>query len=168
MSPFPHPTDFTFTTCHSPGRPISPYRAPELLFGTRTYDAKALDLWSLGATFAEFFTPLKLSDKESDAFDFGFGRDEPLPPEEEDELGIPFITPKTPSLNSTRPIWDRKSLFDGTRGEIGLAWSIFKVRGTANDANWPVSAYTHTHREKWLGGGWDGDGVLTDPISSGI
>ncbi|KAF8274302.1 kinase-like domain-containing protein [Lactarius quietus] len=35
-----------------------PYRAPELLFGARKYDAMACDLWSLGATFAEFFTTL--------------------------------------------------------------------------------------------------------------
>ena len=37
---------------------IRPYRAPELLFGVRKYDATACDLWALGATFAEFFTTL--------------------------------------------------------------------------------------------------------------
>ncbi|KAF8661425.1 hypothetical protein AX16_001343 [Volvariella volvacea WC 439] len=37
-----------------------PYRAPELLFGSRTYNPFAIDMWSLGATMAEFFTPLRL------------------------------------------------------------------------------------------------------------
>lgn len=35
--------------------------------------------------------------------------------------------------------WTRDSLFDGERGEIGLAWSIFKILGTPNKSNWPVS-----------------------------
>ncbi|EDR15396.1 uncharacterized protein LACBIDRAFT_155279, partial [Laccaria bicolor S238N-H82] len=40
--------------------PTSGYRPPELLFSSRSYDPQALDLWSFGATFAEFFTPLRL------------------------------------------------------------------------------------------------------------
>lgn len=34
--------------------------------------------------------------------------------------------------------WERCCLFDSERGDIGLIWSIFKTRGTANDENWPV------------------------------
>ena len=33
---------------------------PERLFSSRPYNPPALDLWSFGATFAEFFTPVRL------------------------------------------------------------------------------------------------------------
>ncbi|KAK0185157.1 kinase-like protein, partial [Armillaria mellea] len=83
-----------------------PYRAPELLFGARAYDPYAVDMWSLGCTFAEFFTPLL--------------------PEEEDDDDYP------PELRDANPTLVRKALFDGTRGEIGLAWSIFKIPRHSN------------------------------------
>lgn len=35
-----------------------PYRAPELLFGSRHYSPMAIDQWSLGVLLAEFFCPL--------------------------------------------------------------------------------------------------------------
>ena len=35
--------------------------------------------------------------------------------------------------------WARDALFNAERGSIGLAWSIFKLRGTPNEVNWPVS-----------------------------
>ncbi|TIB85242.1 putative cytoplasm protein [Wallemia mellicola] len=34
------------------------YRAPELLFGSRAYDARSTDLWSLGVTLSTFFSHL--------------------------------------------------------------------------------------------------------------
>ncbi|KAH0827757.1 hypothetical protein J3R83DRAFT_3360, partial [Lanmaoa asiatica] len=39
---------------------VSPYCAPELLFSLRTYNAFAINTWSLGVTFSEFFTSLHL------------------------------------------------------------------------------------------------------------
>ncbi|KAG6895113.1 hypothetical protein C0992_003114, partial [Termitomyces sp. T32_za158] len=118
----------------------SPYRAPELIFGTRDYDAFGIDLWSAGATFAEFFTPLRL---RSDT-DYN---DEPLYDEneedEEEEEGTnmhalePFVVPKY-LVGSQETCWERDTLFNGTRGELGLAWSIFKVRGTPTKTNWPA------------------------------
>ncbi|TFK70066.1 kinase-like protein [Pluteus cervinus] len=106
-----------------------PYRAPELLFGARTYDAMTIDLWSLGATFAEFFTPLKLFNDDIDEFE------DDLEPSDDDEISSPFIVPKELPYSTLK--WERNTLFNGTRGEIGLAWSIFKIRGTPNDENWP-------------------------------
>jgi serine/threonine protein kinase len=110
----------------------SPYRAPELLFGTKSYDAKAVDLWSLGATLAEFMTPLTLFD-----------------PEEEDEEAVldpagsnkkpPFIVPDASQMTNPSLRWSRYTLFDSSRGEIGLAWCLFKIRGTPTANNWPVS-----------------------------
>ncbi|TCD63501.1 hypothetical protein EIP91_005334 [Steccherinum ochraceum] len=86
-----------------------PYRAPELLFGARNYDPYATDLWSLGALCAEFFTSIKTVESDSD-FDS----------EEEDD---------------DNP--HRMSLFNADRGSIGLAWSVFQIRGTPTAENWP-------------------------------
>lgn len=112
----------------------SSYRAPELLFGSRDYDPLAIDLWGLGATLAEFFTPLRLLDRWGDS-------------ESDSESGSesatevqPFIIPNKlrSQLGLPGAKWARESLFDASRGSIGLAWSIFKIRGTPNSDMWPV------------------------------
>ncbi|EIW87347.1 kinase-like protein [Coniophora puteana RWD-64-598 SS2] len=118
-----------------------PYRAPELLFGPRTYSAPATDLWSLGTTLAEFFTPLRLvPSSHSSSDDEPVGRphisdpqlrmDGAKPPE-------PFVIPPTMRVGDPSARWVRASLFDGARGEIGLAWSIFKTRGSPTEESWP-------------------------------
>lgn len=68
---------------------FSAYRAPELLFGSRNYDHLAIDLWSLGATFAEFFTPLRLHGDEDDD-----GDDDDDEDEVEDDMVSPFMVPR--------------------------------------------------------------------------
>ncbi|KAF9479406.1 kinase-like protein [Pholiota conissans] len=110
------------------------YRAPELLFGSRHYDHLALDLWSVGVTFAEFFTSLRLeSDEEDEEED-----DDDDPVSEAGESAIPpFIIPRYLRIGYPGAQWKRDTLFDGQRGEIGLAWSIFKILGTPNRKNWP-------------------------------
>ncbi|KZT08791.1 kinase-like protein [Laetiporus sulphureus 93-53] len=110
-----------------------PYRSPELLFGPTTYDAFATDLWSLGATFAEFFTPLKLY-RQYDEYDEDIGSDA----DEEGWEKEPFIVPRSLSVSDPDTVWKRESLFDSSRGSIGLAWSIFRTRGTPNKDNWPT------------------------------
>lgn len=106
-----------------------PYRSPELLFGARKYDAMACDLWSLGATFAEFFTTLhrRANDDEDDDVD-SEERGDPTKAYLSDELLLAW----SPSQ------WERYSLFDGSRGDIGLAWSIFRIRGSPTPENWPT------------------------------
>lgn len=47
-----------------------PYKAPELLFAYAPHALKALDLWSLGATLAEFFTPVQEL-KQEEQYDQG-------------------------------------------------------------------------------------------------
>ncbi|KAG0697735.1 kinase-like protein [Suillus ampliporus] len=115
-----------------------PYRAPELLFGPRNYDPFAVDSWSLGATFAEFFTSVRLFNPLDDE-EFDFEGDEH--PDSGDESltkpAEPFIIPKGLRIGDPSNRWARDSLFDSTRGEIGLAWSIFKTRGSPNETNWP-------------------------------
>ncbi|KAF8844244.1 kinase-like protein [Paxillus ammoniavirescens] len=115
-----------------------PYRAPELLFGPRAYDAFTIDSWSLGVTLAEFFTPLRLLNDDDDddeplasESDSDSEPDKPIVPPE------PFIIQKGTRVTAPTTRWSRDSLFDGSRGEIGLIWSIFKTRGTPNENNWP-------------------------------
>nr|GAT51726.1 lanosterol 14-alpha-demethylase [Mycena chlorophos] len=97
------------------------YRAPELLFGTRCYDAAAIDLWSFGTVFAEMFTTLRAEDEEAD--------EEPVASAQANDP--PFVHVPSPSAE-----WYHDTLFNGRRGEIGLAWSIFKIRGTPTPDSW--------------------------------
>ena len=116
------------------GQLLRPYRAPELLFGARKYDAMACDLWSLGATFAEFFTALHRR-AISDGLD-----------DDNEERGDPtkaYLSDDLPWALSPSQ-WERYSLFDGSRGDIGLAWSIFRIRGSPTPENWPVR-FSSTH-----------------------
>ncbi|KDQ62972.1 hypothetical protein JAAARDRAFT_362090 [Jaapia argillacea MUCL 33604] len=109
-----------------------PYRAPELLFGPSTYDPFSIDLWSLGTTIAEFFTSLRLVPSEDDSDPDSDSEDEDWPGK------APFIYSGSSALSNTRSQWIRDSLFDSRRGDIGLAWSIFSLRGTPTEDTWPT------------------------------
>ncbi|KIY43283.1 kinase-like protein, partial [Fistulina hepatica ATCC 64428] len=101
-----------------------PYRAPELLFGPHSYDAQAIDLWGCGCTVAEFFAPLKMLPEEDN--------------EDEQVASAPSLPPFIYKSEHGEPAtWERLPLFDASRGEIWLAWSIFKVRGTLTKDLWP-------------------------------
>lgn len=119
---------------------VSPYRAPELLFGPSTYDACATDLWSLGTFICQFYTPIVVSRRSL----YGNLSDEPDEDEDTESTEhvngyiIPSnINPKAMLAYNTT--WMRQTLFDATKGTIGLAWSIFKVFGSPSKDNWPVS-----------------------------
>ncbi|KAF8336516.1 kinase-like domain-containing protein [Cantharellus anzutake] len=131
-SPYQHKAETADSMCCQVGSSV--HRAPELLFSPDTYNAPATDLWSLGVTFAEFFTPLRLIievdwDDEDETSNRGDG-DGTL------EKCSSLIIPERP-IPSQSTHWCRESLFDGSRGELGLIWSIFRIRGTPNPTTWP-------------------------------
>jgi cyclin-dependent kinase 8/11 len=98
----------------------------------RKYDATACDLWALGTTFAEFFTTLHRRRAQADDFD-----DDDADAEERGDSTKAYLFDELP-VAWARSEWERYSLFDGSRGDIGLAWSIFRIRGSPTPDNWPV------------------------------
>lgn len=109
------------------------------MFTPRTYDAVTTDLWSTGVLLANFFAPLTLvldadsrEEKEDDDSD----------DEEEGATSATslqhYIYPKLMPPPASRGTWVRKPIFDATKGEIGLLWSIFRILGTPNEGSWPV------------------------------
>lgn len=98
--------------------PHRPYRAPELLFGSRSYNPFALDRWALGAAISSFFTAV--------------GPTRPPSPDS-DEPYSPFMAamPSGPIVRST--------LFEGALSDFALIGSIFKILGTPTLETWPVN-----------------------------
>jgi cyclin-dependent kinase 8/11 len=89
-------------------------------------------MWSFGTVLAEMFSALRLySDEEAD--------DEEEPVYSAQAGDPPFVVPPRLRVGQPETQWCRDTLFNGRRGEIGLAWSIFKIRGTPTDETWPVS-----------------------------
>ncbi|KAJ9117336.1 hypothetical protein QFC20_000484 [Naganishia adeliensis] len=113
-----------------------------------------IDLWALGATLSEFFTPMmfatmdstivvdidSLQNSETSRLEpYNFGKVEtPESVSSEDEKRSEW------SFASMRKgaMWTRQTMFDGGRGEIGLAGSIFRLLGTPSDEDWPNLADT--------------------------
>ena len=106
-----------------------PYRAPELLFGAKTYDPKALDLWALGTIIAVMFGPPRLPQHNDE------GEDED--DESDDEEAYRYDDPLEPPP-PVDPAIPRRTLFDSALGDLGLAGSIFRLRGSPSPSTWPV------------------------------
>ncbi|KAH9449637.1 hypothetical protein Pst134EB_020455 [Puccinia striiformis f. sp. tritici] len=130
------------------------YRAPELLFGSRSYSPFGLDIWSFGALIAEFYTPME---RESDLLSLDSTPPRIHAPDNHGESsgigtamdwycfrGDELTDPSSTSFHHQEPEpqtgpWVRKTLFDGSIGDIGLAGNIFKIRGTPDSITWPES-----------------------------
>jgi len=121
-------------------RVLRAFRAPELMFTPCTYDAAATDLWSTGVLLANFFAPLTLvldaDDWEEREYD---DSDEGEEVEDSTTSLQHYIYPKQIPASSLGGGWVRKPIFDASKGEIGLLWSIFRTLGTPNEGSWPVS-----------------------------
>lgn len=110
------------------------------MFTPRTYDAAATDLWSTGVLLANFFAPLTLV---LDADGWEEREDDDSDEEEEGATSTTslqhYIYPKQIPASSLGGNWVRTPIFDASKGEIGLLWSIFRTLGTPNEVSWPVS-----------------------------
>ncbi len=93
----------------------------------------------MGVVLAEFFTPLRLRKRYLDDDDWYEDEDDDDCDSATPPAKLPFVLSKDLSLDTPGVEWVRDSLYDSTRGQIGLAWSIFKVHGTPNVETWPVS-----------------------------
>ncbi|CAG7853763.1 SubName: Full=Related to CDC28-Cyclin-dependent protein kinase {ECO:0000313/EMBL:CCA68031.1} [Serendipita indica DSM 11827] len=113
------------------------YRAPELMYTPKHYNACATDLWSLGITLSTLFTPLRLqTDEQEEEEDNATSSSETS--EDIPILKVePYIFPRKPDGVPPHATWRRDPIFDASRGEIALLWSIFKVLGTPTKETWP-------------------------------
>ena len=78
-----------------------------------------------------------MSDDSDDGDDDDDGTDGESVVEEPQPLQ-PFVVPRYLRIGYPGSQWTRDTLFNGERGEIGLAWSTFKILGTPNATTWPV------------------------------
>ena len=99
-------------------------------------------MWSLGATFAEFFRPL--NEQLEDTDEWGEEGGEEAEEDDQQHEVSPFIFSRSASPARVTS-WRRLPLFNADRGDIGLAWSIFKIRGTPDERNWPVNEVVPSH-----------------------
>jgi serine/threonine protein kinase len=140
-----------------------PYRAPELLFLPRTYDPFALDLWSAGCVLAELFirpagaptrairnldtvSELDSSDEESPRISSPgaptrMGRSGHVESHSSDidEYDNDDDDDENDELEDTPP-GHRSTLFDASFGDLGLAASIFRIRGSPTSERWKVGS----------------------------
>ncbi|KAL7414005.1 kinase-like domain-containing protein [Mrakia frigida] len=133
------------------------YRAPELLFSPPSYSPEAIDRWSLGVLLSEFFTPLIFSCSE--------GGQSPTPSFTSSLIDDDALSPTSSSTHARKgwkepfetggygenggdrggsrgsyfetKTWERRKLFEGERGDVGLAGSIFSIRGSPGKESWP-------------------------------
>ena len=117
------------------------FRAPELLFApTRGYDAYQADMWSLGVLFASFLTALEqtaASDGDDEDWD-----EEPAALASWERTLWPAAGGRARPRRARRVETHRATLFDASRGDIGLAGDVFDVLGLPSSVDaWPEAAH---------------------------
>lgn len=143
-----------------------PYRAPESLFSPmKGHDVSKVDIWQAGVTLIQFFLPLKEVVKvetrresdfkdNSDEYDQREDWEKALWADDDgvawSQLGAkiqPAIRDETEKFvdeadEESMSGWKRETLFDATKGDIGLASSQFDLRGLPTSlAEWPEAEH---------------------------
>ena len=141
---FPETTAYAQAEAGAPRAMISEvgtgaFRAPELLFApTRGYDAYQADMWSLGVLFASFFTALEetaASDGDDEDWD-------EAPALASWERALWPAPGRARARRTARVETHRATLFDASRGDIGLAGDLFDVLGLPSSVDaWPEAAH---------------------------
>jgi cyclin-dependent kinase 8/11 len=91
---------------------------------------------------AIFYAPIRLGLGEDESSDSdsssASSKDQHPPVSVRDTPG--YTIPVGISSIPLNAMWKRDALFDATRGEIALLWSIFRMMGTPTQDSWPVRA----------------------------
>ncbi|WFD00667.1 hypothetical protein MYAM1_003418 [Malassezia yamatoensis] len=154
------------------------YRAPELLFApTQGYDAYQADVWSLGILIASFFTEslsldnaqeMQSEDDSSQEHNYNehinanptTSWEQALWPESRGENRIEAVNMAADCQNM-----QHTTLFDASRGDIGLAGDIFMVLGLPKDvALWPEAEYFQPPLAQFPFVSQEGSGKLLDRL----
>ncbi|CAD6899656.1 unnamed protein product [Tilletia controversa] len=127
------------------------YRPPEVLFSPSAgYDVYKVDIWELGATLASFFMPFQGGSTDGPDTDPVLEQDGYRDQRVRNDIGSKaaqetFWYETDPEDEAygrkTEEPPRRETLFDGDRGEIALASSIFRILGLPDkQEEWPESA----------------------------
>lgn len=155
-----------------------PYRAPESLFcPLNGYSPDKVDIWQAGTTLAQFFLPLQkvqvkkpLVKKEKahkpieeddrldwekalwadDAEQSWSQLDTEWKSDHSDQFFYHAQQAKEQEVaEETLSGWKRKTLFDSSRGDIGLASSIFQLKGLPeSNVEWPEAEFFQPSLER--------------------
>jgi serine/threonine protein kinase len=133
------------------------YRAPECLFSPLNgYSPEKVDIWQAGVTLIQFFLPLRKVEvtkvKSRIASELEDERQEWEKALWADDGGVSWSQLDTTKYTDTSQIedekessasgWKRNTLFEASRGDLGLANSIFELRGLPSSTfEWPEAEH---------------------------
>lgn len=128
------------------------YRAPECLFSPLNgYSADKVDVWQAGVTLIQFLLPLRrvqvTKQKEKVVNDDRQEWEKALWADDDGLSWSQLEASKAAEVEeeeaeSSDSGWKRETLFDANRGDLGLANSIFELRGLpSSTSEWPEAEH---------------------------
>jgi serine/threonine protein kinase len=130
------------------------YRAPECLFSPlKGYSADKVDIWQAGSTLVQFFMPLRrvqvtkqkaerANDDRQEWEKALWADDGGLSWSQLEVSKAAHVEEEEEEKESSDSGWKRETLFEASRGDIGLANSIFELRGLPSSTlEWPEAEH---------------------------